>query len=207
MQNSASRAVSTYVSYTLSGILTLGGGKVKRYIVALWIALCIACVGCSEIARGAPRGPQATDAQTVVVGPAEFRSPQGFAFDVPKGWKAWLTESRVYIAVENWSGGYTDFVIQTCPRTEVESCLGDPQMPARLVKIEDTVLVGRPVREYTFWRRNKEKEWTLEWAEVHTLLITNGKTFDVVARIPPYAPSGRWVVYDQIRRSFRLTDS
>lgn len=179
----------------------------RRLLGPIGKVLCILLLGCSGVVSGEQFGPLDTaEVLWEMVGIVQFRSQQGFTFAVPQGMVARLIESKVYITEENFPAGPADFVIQTCSGPDPALCLGDPQMPARLVKVENTVLAGRPATEYTFWRRKKEHEWTLEWAEVHTALTAKGTTFDVVAKIPPYLPPERWDVYDQIRRSFRLTE-
>lgn len=175
--------------------------KPRRYITLISL-LCAVLLGCLVLAT------QTAAAEVDVVGPAPYQSPEGFAFAVPAGWTARLIDEKVYLVASGQpSGGWEDFVIQTCPKPEPDSCLGEPQMPAELIKVANTSMAGRPAQEYTYWRRNKPEAATRAWAEVHTMLTAHGKTFDVVAKIPTYAPPERWDLYEQIRRSFRLTDS
>lgn len=141
--------------------------------------------------------------------PSLYESPLGFTFEIPPGWATREWESGVYLVETEWKElGFPSFLVQTCPKAMPDSCLEYPEYPDQLVGTKEVTIAGLPAKEYTFHRRNKPKEWTREWTEVHTIVTTQGKVFDVVAMVPPTRPNPDqiWRLYDRIRQTFRLVN-
>lgn len=140
--------------------------------------------------------------------PTVFQSPYGFQFEVPSGWKASPLsgkESTVVVYREQVSqmGQTEGFTVRTCPQPSPWSCL-EGGFRAVLLKSSPTRLAGLPAKEYVFERETASK--TRLWWEVVTVVSKRDKTYAVIGRFPSLDSQEYWKLYDQVRRSFRITD-
>jgi predicted Zn-dependent protease len=139
--------------------------------------------------------------------PVTFRSPYGFQFQVPAGWRALPVsgqESTVVIIPDppTPASQTEGFAVRTCSRPDPQSCL-EPGFTATLVETTNTRLGGLPANQYTYERWTTSE--TRRWWDVVTMVTQGGQTYAVVGSFPTLDATRDWVLYNQIRRSFRIT--
>lgn len=140
--------------------------------------------------------------------PVTYQSPYGFQFQVPSGWRALPLsgeESTVVVIPEppTPSSQTEGFTVRTCAFPDPMTC-PSPGSPAKLIRTSTARLAGLPTQEYIFERWTSSM--TRRWWDVVTMVTKDNQTYAVVGTFPTLNATGDWELYNEIRRSFKITE-
>jgi hypothetical protein len=138
--------------------------------------------------------------------PVTFQSPYGFQFQVPSGWRAIPASGEPTTVVllpepPTPSSMREGFTVRLCGFPDPMTCL-EPGSPAKLVQTSSSTLAGLPAQEYIFERWTTSM--TRRWWDVVTMVTKDNQTYSVVGTFPALDAKRDWLLYNEIRQSFKI---